>query len=357
MLLQSQRRRISAGRGMRSTFLTVFAMSATLAQLSQADIDRPVAITVHLGADDSVSFHLSRRVVTDVDLHVRGVEYSVPLRCAGGLHDVDFGTVEIVRDGRGNGDESFALLFDMGNEQDKRFGKLPRVQLSFYRRRLTEMLVTNMTSERSAFSSKLCADVPVGPITCRDTRQLQGLAPEALVQQLRGLPTPLPASGAPSDNERKRRSIYEELLDWGDKSIPPLVAGLKDPDVHLRRNAALAFMVLGGGWWPFECGPAKLDIHAALPTLVAAFGDSDPDVRAWTAQAVGDIGANAADAVPALIELLKNDNEGSRNSACIALARIGPAAKAALPALRVALTDKSEQVRRFAGQAIERIEK
>jgi HEAT repeats len=344
---------------MRVSFLTVFAMSAAaLAQLGQVDIDRPVAITVHLGTEDTVSFRLSQRVVTDIDLHVRGAEYSIPLQCAGGLHDVNFGTVELVGSGREREktDGSFALLFDMGNDEDRRFSKLPRVQLSFSRGRLTEMLVTNMTSERSAFSSKLCSSVPVGPITCRDTRQLQGLAPEALVQQLRDLPTPLPAMATASDGERRRRSIYEELLDWGAKSIPPLVAALKDLDVRLRRNAALAFMVLAGGWWPFECGPATLDIRPALPVLVAAFGDSDPDVRAWAAQAVGGIGANAADAVPALTELLKNDNEGSRNSACIALGKIGPGAKAALPALRVALSDKSQDVRRFAARAIQSIE-
>jgi HEAT repeat protein len=160
----------------------------------------------------------------------------------------------------------------------------------------------------------------------------------------------------PSDGERRRWSIYEELLDWGAKSIPSLVTGLKDPAVGLRRNVVLAFMVLGGGWWPFECGPATLDIRPALAALVAALGDSDPDVRGWAAQAVGGIGTNAADAVPALTELLKNDDEGSRNSACIALGKIGPVAKAALPALRVALSDKSQDVRRFAAAAIQRIE-
>jgi hypothetical protein len=343
---------------MRVSFLTFFALSAALAQLGQAGIDRPVAITVHLGTEETVSFRLSQRVVTDIDLHVRGGEYSIPLQCAGGLHDVNFGTVEVVASSeeRDKADGSFALLFDMGSEQDRRFGKLPRVQLSFYRGRLTDMLVTNMTSERSGFSSKLCSSVPIGPISCKDTRHLQGLAPEVLVQQLRDLPTPLPPMATASDGERRRRSIYEELLDWGAKGIPPLLAGLKDPDVRLRRNVALAFSVLSGGWWQFECGPATLDIRPALPALVAAFGDSDPDVRAWAAQAVGGIGANAADAVPALTELLKNDDEGSRNNACIALGQIGPAAKGALPALRVALFDNSQDVRRFAARAIQRIE-
>jgi hypothetical protein len=311
---------------------------------------------VRLGSDDTVSFRLSQRVVTDIDLHARGEEYSVPLQCAGGLHDVHFETTELHR-----GDErekSFAVFFDLGSEQDRKFGKLPRVQLSFYRGRLTEMLVTTMTGEQASFSAKLCSTLPVGPITCKDTRQLQGLAPDVLVQQLRDLPVRIPAVAGQGnrDAERTRRRIYEELLDWGSKSIPPLLAGLKDPDVRLRQHSALAFGVLGSGWWPFECGPTKMDISPALPVLVVALRDSDTSVRALAAQAIGGISANAADAVPGLIVLLENGDEGSRNSACIALGQIGQAAKAALPVLRRALSDTSQDVGRFAAQAIQRIE-
>jgi hypothetical protein len=205
-------------------------------------------------------------------------------------------------------------------------------------------------------AATLCARMPVGPVTCKETRQLQGLPAAVLVEQLRQLPTPLPSGPRPSDAERRRASIYEELLDWGPRSVPPLAAALNDPDVHLRRNAALALEVLGGGWWVFECGTARIDVLAALPAMVKALRDADSDVRAWSAQAIAGIGPNAADAVPALVELLKNDNEGSRSSACIALARIGPAARAALPALRAALADGSPDVRRFAAHAIQRIE-
>jgi HEAT repeat protein len=117
------------------------------------------------------------------------------------------------------------------------------------------------------------------------------------------LPTPLPSRGkaAFSDAEMKRRNIYEALLDRGAESLPALLAGLRDPDVRLRRNVALAFGVLSGGWWHFECGPAKVDIQPALSGLVTAFRDPDDDVRAWAAQAVGNMGANAAGAVGPLI--------------------------------------------------------
>ncbi len=222
------------------------------------------------------------------------------------------------------------------------------------------MVVTNKTGDTGDFTSNLCAELPVGPITCKDTRQLQGLDPETLVQQLRQLPPILPATVPSSMEERKkeslRESIYEELLDWGAASIPPLVDGLRDPDVGLRRNVLLAFGVLSGGWHRFECGTAKLDISSALPALEAAFRDSDSSVRAWAAAAVGNIGEGAAQAVPALIGLLHGD-EGSRNNACFALGQIGPAAKAAIPELRRALHDPSPAVRGFAARAIPKIER
>ena len=314
---------------------------------------QPDAVSVRFDSGDTASFRLAERLVTDIEFHVQGKDYSVPLKCAGGLPDVHFDTATLSgRSEEGTAEKTFTLLFDMGREQDRKYGALPRIQVSFYRGRVVDMLVTNKTGDKAYFSSKLCAELPVGPITCKDTRQLQGLDPETLVQQLRQLPAPIP----PGREDSKRQSIYEELLDWGAASIPPLVAGLRDPDVNLRRNVTLAFMALGGGWWPFECGKAKLDISSALPALVAASKDSDSNVRAWAAQAVGNIGEGSASAVPALVGLLSGD-EASRNSACLALGRIGPAAKAALPALRRALNDPSPDVRKFAAQAIQKIER
>jgi len=64
---------------------------------------------------------------------------------------------------------------------------------------------------------------------------------------------------------------------------------------------------------------------------------------------------DAAEAVPALVALLRNPDEGTRNSACIALREIGPAANVALPALREPFPIPSTDVRRFAAQAIDKI--
>jgi HEAT repeat protein len=180
---------------------------------------------------------------------------------------------------------------------------------------------------------------------------------EKTVQQLRQLPTPLPAvarsNGTIDPVERRRRALYHELRQLGSDALPALTRGLEDHDVQLRRNVALALNVLAGDW--FDRPQERMDIRAALPALIAALQDADGSVRAWSARAIGEIGPDAAQAVPALVRLLGNADEASRNSACIALSGIGSAAKAALPALENALVDPSADVRRFAQRAIEKI--
>jgi HEAT repeat protein len=181
---------------------------------------------------------------------------------------------------------------------------------------------------------------------------------DAIVRQLRDLPTPLPVTG-PSDGridpvEQRRHELYGQLWLLGNNALPALSSGLLDPDVRLRRNVALVLSVLAGDW--FDHSWSKVNIRPCLPALRKALGDNDAYVRAWSAQAIGDIGPGAAEAVPALIALLRNQDVGSRNSAAIALRGIGPEAKSALPALREALSDPIAQVRRFATLAIEKIE-
>lgn len=190
------------------------------------------------------------------------------------------------------------------------------------------------------------------------TKPLQTDA-DTLVQQLRDLPTPLPVSprsdGSIPPEEQRRRQLYEEILRLGPNGVLALSRALHADDVYLRKNAALALSVLAGSWydpsWP------RLDIRRALPALVVALQDREPNVRGWSAQAIGEIGADAKGAVPELITLLSNPDEGSRNSACIALRGIGPAAKPALPALNKSLSDPSKDVRQFAALAIKSIER
>jgi HEAT repeat protein len=197
-------------------------------------------------------------------------------------------------------------------------------------------------------------------ITCTTqlTKPLQSNA-DTLIQQLRDLPTPLPASprsdGSVPTEEQRRRRLYEEILRLGPNGVLALSRALHDDDVHLRSNAALALSSLAGGW--YDSSWARLDIRPALPALVVALQDSEANVRGWSAQAIGEIGAGAKGAVPDLITLLSNPDEGSRNSACIALRGIGPGARPALPALKKSLSDPSKDVRQFAALAIKSIER
>jgi len=181
---------------------------------------------------------------------------------------------------------------------------------------------------------------------------------DLLVQQLRPLPTPLPALGRSDGSvdpvELRRRDLYRQIRQLENEALPALARGLSDPDVRLRKNVALALGALAGTWW--DPSVPRMNIRPVLGALTAALRDEDPSVRAWSAQAIGEIGPEAAPAVPSLIVLLANSDEGSRNSACIALRSIGPAAREALPALRKALEDPSIDVRRFAKRAIERID-
>ena len=159
-----------------------------------------------------------------------------------------------------------------------------------------------------------------------------------------------PGNGSVPAQEQRRKKVTAELHALGIPSIAALAVALRDPDVNMRRNAALMLIDLGGGI-SAEARP-KLNIESALVALIAATHDDDSMVRAWAAHAIAEIGPAARSAVPALITLLRDPDEGPRNTACIALGRIGPDAASALPALREALKDSSEVVRQFATRAI-----
>jgi HEAT repeat protein len=192
------------------------------------------------------------------------------------------------------------------------------------------------------------------------SQELEALNAETLVQQLRNIPSALPAvvssNGVMPPSEIRRAQIYNRLLALHPESVGVLVQALRDPDVEFRRNITLALGVLSGGWWSFDGERRKADISIALPTLITTLDDPDSLVRAWAAQAIGNIGPGAATAVTALIGLLETGDEAARNSACIALRGIGPDARPALTALRGAMSDPSADVRGFAERAIKSIE-
>lgn len=191
---------------------------------------------------------------------------------------------------------------------------------------------------------------------------------DAVVEKLRELPLPMRSfpQGMSSANatspslpalEARRQQVYDQLHALGPASIPALARALHDPDPEMRRHVAVALDVVGGGWWHFPDGDAKLDLRPALPALLTALRDSDPEVRAWAAQDISDIGSGAATAVPHLRAMLRSPDAESRGTACSALGAIGFAARGALPDLQHALGDTSPEVRQTARDAIVRIDR
>ena len=342
------------------TLALVAATTAVATVRAPSPTERPTGFTnstselrINLGSDSTVLFTLDAQRAIRVDAHVGGRELSYDLRHCTLPSSLHVDSMELTRDDlrddayRG---ESFTLLFDVGSEADRQFGKLPRVQLSWLDGTLVAALITRQTSWTMGFSAELCNPAVRPHVSRRDV--LPAPDANALVQELRKVPAALPATGDERPTDLLRRRIYDQLF-VTTGSVRALARGFRDPEVEFRRNMALALGVLGGGWWTLD--GTKVDISAALPELIMALNDPDSKVRSWAAQAIGDIGPNAAAAVPALLTLLPREDEGSRNSACIALRGIGPAASAALPALRKALSDPSNDVRRFAELAIESI--
>jgi hypothetical protein len=107
-------------------------------------------------------------------------------------------------------------------------------------------------------------------------------------------------------------------------AVPALAKLLADQAPRVRSVAAVALKNIGAASAP------------ALPQLVAAFDDPADYVRAASADAIGAGGPRARDAVPALIKRLaaQHDSNFVFDSVIYALGNIGPDAAAAIPALK-----------------------
>jgi HEAT repeat protein len=159
--------------------------------------------------------------------------------------------------------------------------------------------------------------------------------------------------------------------------IPALSRTLKDKDLKVRRAAAVALIQMGrtnketlevlledmhsrdkdvrkAAVWAL--GQVSKQVGAAiLPALRKALKDEDEEVRGHAAQALGEMGLAAREAVPDLIETLHHKAWTTRLDAASALGEIGPAAKAAVPALIQALDDPEERVQKWAIHALKEI--
>jgi HEAT repeat protein len=104
----------------------------------------------------------------------------------------------------------------------------------------------------------------------------------------------------------------------GPEALPTLVVMLAHEDKYVRRNAV---------WAMAKLGPLA---RPALGDLCAALKDADPRTASGAAQALGSMGTDGADAVPALTEAMRGTNIVLCRLAAKALSQIGPPALATL---------------------------
>jgi HEAT repeat protein len=123
---------------------------------------------------------------------------------------------------------------------------------------------------------------------------------------------------------QERNSPDPSGEDTQQRELALLIAELSSADPQRRRRAARALAKKGA------------EAEQAIPALIAAFGDSEMEVRSWAVTALARMGARA---VPALLEVLGSDDPDQRRVAVVTLGEIGPAAALAVPVLTELLED------------------
>ena len=170
-------------------------------------------------------------------------------------------------------------------------------------------------------------------------------------------------------HENTALSAAYRLAGMGSVAIPTLTNLLDHESEPVRRNAAYALSAIGApavpvlvdrlGHDPAQAARILADIggaaEEAAPRLVDTMEHEDPEVRQWSAEALG----NIALAEPAVISGLRKqmtDAEGDvRRIAALALAKLGPAAESAVPELCDGLADDNRYARGNAAEALRRI--
>lgn len=122
---------------------------------------------------------------------------------------------------------------------------------------------------------------------------------------------------------------YKAFLKIGSKSAPVLIVALKDPDYNVRANAA---KILG------EIGP---EAAIAIPALSHVLETDDAAyVSAEASRALGKMGKAA---VQPLMRSLTNARKCYRPFVAEALGKIGPDAAEAIPAIRQAMAEEQDK--------------
>jgi HEAT repeat protein len=167
-------------------------------------------------------------------------------------------------------------------------------------------------------------------------------------------------------------------------AIPKLVAGLKDPDNMVRFYSSMCLSRSGqecsqaipelvdavkdkqNAVRLFQSGTNARQLavvaigcvgpraEPAVGFLISLLDDEDPVVRTVAVQALGKI--RCADAVRPFLVILKNKQNPLRNEVVLALGSMGPKAESAVPALRQLVDDNDEDLRRSASTSLRQID-
>ncbi len=183
----------------------------------------------------------------------------------------------------------------------------------------------------------------------RDRQGFEAYGQTAAQQNLmRGPPPPLWRLKAALDMPSVTISLIERPNDnpWvvgpgagRAEDLPPLIAALQDPQMPVRADAADELRLFGK------------EARSAVPALKAALADPEAVVGIRAAAALGWIDPGNADAVTRLITLA-TAAQGPRREAIEALGDLGAAARKAVPALRGLLTDRDKRVRAAAAESL-----
>jgi HEAT repeat protein len=186
-------------------------------------------------------------------------------------------------------------------------------------------------------------------------------------------PSPAPSSGADvlqalvleiaagePEARRKAALTIAKLGTAAQAAVPALVEALRDPDAGVAEAAAYALKRVVATPEPAASAttPTRavmLAASAGVEGLVGMLAHEDPAFRWRAAVALGELGAEAKGAVPALLDGLDDEDETVRRGAARALGKIG-ADVAAVPALAAALGDRTDElVRQYAAEALGRM--
>jgi HEAT repeat protein len=183
--------------------------------------------------------------------------------------------------------------------------------------RLLELLQTGKVSRR--------------PLIVKTLGMIGAKHPDVVPTLIRILNDPTPAM---------RQAAIDALTGMSPKVhevVPALSEKLKDKEAGIRLAAAAALLAIQGR-----------EARAAVPTLVELLAQPDIHHRRTAVGLLGDLGATAKEALPALTRARTDVDGGVRTAAAWAIAKIqrSEAAQAAAAVMMEALTDKDATVRK-----------